>query len=122
MSFEINVLPDSNYVHVVATGDASYENANEMWRSIVSTCNQLQCFKILGENRLRNGLSTMDAWKHQQIFQESGVSSKMRIAWVDQNPNTFPTTEFIGQVLSNRAMINGRLFKDVEKAKLWLLS
>ncbi|RYG20862.1 MAG: hypothetical protein EOO07_04155, partial [Chitinophagaceae bacterium] len=84
-------------------------------------CNQRKCFYVLGEQDLSTAISTMDAWNHQIIFEEAGITAKFTIAWVDKNPRTFEHTEFIRTVLANRNIGYGKLFSDAEKAKSWLL-
>jgi hypothetical protein len=68
-----------------------------------------------------NALTTMDAWRHQEIFAKAGVTRKIRIAWVDLNPDTFEITRFVETTLLNRGLVNGRLFADVREARQWLL-
>jgi len=110
------------YVAVEVYGEANYENARDLWMRIAQTCRDTACYKILGENHFNNPVSTIDAYRHKDIFMETGISGKARVAWVDSNPATFQSTEFIGHVLGNRALINGRIFRDKIKAKVWLLT
>jgi hypothetical protein len=76
---------------------------------------------VLGEQTLSNPMPTMDAWNHQDIFLDAGITAKFLLAWVDHNPKTFEHTDFIRKVLSNRDIGYGKLFSDVEEAKSWLL-
>lgn len=121
MSYEVEITPEDNYVHVVVTGLANYENARDLWVKIAAACEAHQCFRVLGEQRMINTMSTVDAFNHQKIFLELDIGSKYRIAWVDHNPRTFETTDFIRTVLFNRDLGFGKLFSNITKAKAWLL-
>ena len=121
MSYDVTITQRENYLHVIAIGHSSYENAAELWQTIAAACNTHNCFNILGEQKLLNATSTMDAWNHQTIFLDAGITTKYLIAWVDLNPKTFENTEFVRTVLANREMGYGKLFSDTETAKAWLL-
>lgn len=121
MSYKMTIEPMGNYLHVRTCGEQNYEVALATWREIVNACRQYQCYHILDEACMDNSLTTMDAWGHQQIFAEAGVTPSMKIAWVDLNPATYDSTKFVETVLLNRGLVNGRLFSSVTEAKQWLL-
>ncbi|MET0357198.1 MAG: hypothetical protein ABW044_10495 [Cellvibrio sp.] len=121
MSYEVTITLNDNYLHVIAEGRSSLENATELWQNIAAACRSHNCFNVLGEQRLQNPTTTMDAWNHQSIFINAGITSKYLIAWVDHNPKTFKQTEFVRTVLANRDIGYGKLFSDTEEAKSWLL-
>jgi len=110
-----------NYLHVDVRGVGNYESALTLWRSVVEACEQHQCFNVLGEQYLMDTVSTMEAFDHPKLFKLAGITASHRIAWVDNNPRTRETTEFIRDVLTNRSIGYGKLFNDVESAKHWLL-
>ena len=120
MSYEVTITPEDNYLHVFVTGSSSYENAVDLWKTIAAESKKHNCFNILGEQSLDNPMPTMDAWNHQDIFLEVGITAKFLLAWVDHNPRTFEHTEFIRKVLSNRDIGYGKLFSNVDEAKAWL--
>lgn len=122
MSYEVTITPEENYLRVVVTGNSTYENAADLWKTIAAECKKQNCFNILGQQMLNNGVSTLDAWNHQTIFSEAGITAKFLIAWVDHNPKTFANTDFIRTVLSNRDIGYGKVFSDAVKAKAWLLT
>lgn len=122
MPYNVEITPKENYLHVAVTGDSTYDNAVDLWRKIAATCKSQNCFNILGEQNMSTAMPTMDAWNHQTIFIETGITAKFLIAWVDNNPKTFAHTEFVRTVLANRDIGYGKLFSDVEKAKSWLLN
>lgn len=121
MPNSLDITSQDKYLHVVISGSSSYENAVILWQAIAEACKQHNCFYVLGEQHMDTAISTMDAWNHQTIFAEAGITSKFVIAWVDKNPKTFEHTEFIRTVLANRDIGYGKLFSDTEKAKNWLL-
>lgn len=121
MSYQVEITPHDDYMHVVVSGLANYENARDLWRRIAIACEEHQCYRVLGEQRMINTMSTVDAFNHQKIFLELGIGSKYRIAWVDHNPRTFETTDFIRTVLFNRDLGYGKLFSNITQAKTWLM-
>jgi hypothetical protein len=121
MSYEVAITPEDKYMHVVVTGLANYENARDLWEKIAAACEEHQCYRVLGEQRMINSMSTVDAFNHQKIFLDLGIGPKYRIAWVDHNPSTFETTDFIRTVLFNRDLGFGKLFSNISQAKAWLL-
>ncbi|OZY87940.1 hypothetical protein CBP51_04915 [Cellvibrio mixtus] len=102
-------------------GMGNYENALFMWQSVVDACEQYQCFKVLGEQYLFDSVSTSEAFDHPTIFKKVGITKKYTFAWVDNNPRTRETTQFVRDVLANRSIGYGRLFNDADSAKRWLL-
>ena len=90
-------------------------------QQIVEACDKFECFNILVLAYLENSLSTMENFDLYEMFVEVGFSRKHRMAWVDQNPDTYDSTSFAETVLINRN-IAARLFREVEDAKQWLLS
>ncbi|MFO1390121.1 hypothetical protein [Cellvibrio sp.] len=121
MADTMEITPKGDYLHVVISGSSSYENALRLWKTIADACREHNCFYVLGEQNMTSPTSTIDAWNHQTIFEEAGITAKFVIAWVDKNPKTFEHTKFIRQVLANRDIGYGKLFSDVDTAKNWLL-
>ena len=122
MGLNLSITRQEDYIEVKVSGVATYASAIHLWQSIAQTCEEHQCFKVLGEQSVKNSLSTMEAWNHQKIFREAGITSKYTIAWVDSNPHTYETTKFIRTVLHNRDIAYGKLFSDIALAKDWLLN
>lgn len=121
MKQEIIITPQENYVHVAIWGTGNYEKALLLWSSIAAACEKNQCYKILGEQNLMENVSTVEAVDHPGLFKKAGITNKHRIAWVDKNPRTQATTTFISDLLTNRSIVNCRIFTDLESAKTWLL-
>ncbi len=121
LDYEITITHKGSYVHVNAEGLGSYDGAVDLWQQVVEACDQHQCYNILGEQYLFCNLSTHEALNYPDLFKKVGITKKHRIAWVDKNPRTREMTEFIRNVLTNRLVGNGRLFRDLDSAKQWLL-
>ncbi|MGA1840152.1 MAG: hypothetical protein ACMUIU_05950 [bacterium] len=116
----IDIKKEDKYILARQTGEDSYAKSLELWRGIIKACNEYQCFNILGICETEP-LSTIDAFKHEKIFRETGVSNKHRIAWVEKNQAAREKLKFAETVLKNRGFVNARLFTDVSEAKAWLL-
>ncbi|MCC9606891.1 hypothetical protein LOC68_15595 [Blastopirellula sp. JC732] len=110
------------YLSVVATGADSVPRSLELWKQIVAACEEYDCYNILGQSRTGGEFSTMDAFKHIEIFREAGITWKHRIAWVAADPHKYEDLKFIETVLRNRALVNGHLFRTTEEARHWLLA
>lgn len=116
----IDIKKEDKYILARITGNIGYAQILELWRGIIRACDEYQCFNILGISETEP-LSTMDAFGHEKIFRETGVSMKHRIAWVEKDPAAKKQLEFAETVLKNRGLVNGGLFADVSEAKAWLL-
>ena len=121
MEYELSISHQDNYLHVKVSGKGSHKNAFAMWSEIAQGCEQHQCYNILGEQNLQTPLSTVEALDHPALLKSAGITTKHRIAWVDNNPRTRETTAFIRDMLINRNLGNGRLFNNLERARNWLL-
>ncbi|UUO06580.1 hypothetical protein M4951_24960 [Blastopirellula sp. J2-11] len=110
-----------DYISVVTTGADSYARSMTLWKKIIAACQKYDCNNILGQSQTQGELSTMDSFKHIEVFQEAGVTWKHRIAWVAPDPDKFEQLKFVETVLRNRALVNGGLFRTVEEARNWLL-
>ncbi len=121
MEDEIKITFEQTYVHVRITGRGTRDNALRLWREIAQACHEHHCYKVLGEQDLKISVSTLEALDHPEIFREAGITEQFRIAWVDLNPRTRETTQFIRNVLANRAMGQGKIFSRFDEAKKWLL-
>ena len=109
------------YIHVRHYGRDSYDITLDMWRRIVATCEEYNCFNILGETKTMNRLSTMDNYDHITIMKQAGVTLRHRIAWVAHGPEALADLRFVETILLNRGLANGKVFTSIEEAKRWLL-
>jgi len=117
---DLDIEPQSGYLLVRYRGPTSPEISRHILQRIVGACDEYACFNVLILAYLENALSTLEKFDLAEMFREEGFSSKHRMAWVDQNPDTYDSTAFAETVLSNRAF-SARLFRDAQDAKEWLL-
>ena len=121
MSYEVSVVFKDGYVEARSIGDKSYQTAVILWQEILKTCDEHNCYKVLGIGESSSGMTTMDAMSHEKLFKDFEITRKYKIAWVELNKEALSSIKFLETVLLNRGMLNGMLFPDVEKAKRWLL-
>lgn len=121
MELDLKITPHDGYLHVEVRGIGNYENAVYFWQSIVNACEHHQCYKVLGEQYLFDSVSTSEAFDHPAMFKKLGITTKYQFAWVDRNPRTRETTQFVYDVLASRSISYGRMFNDIDSAKQWLL-
>lgn len=121
MRYKLDITPHEFYIHIKVSDSGTFTNTMDGWKEIIDASHKYNCYNILGEQHISTILSTLDALTFPEMIKQAGLTSKFRIAWVDTNPRTRETTTFIRNLLTSRSMINGRLFKNVEDAKQWLL-
>lgn len=120
MSYEVSVVFKDGYVEARSIGDKSYQTAVILWREILKTCDEHNCYKVLGLGESSTGLSTMDAMNHEKLFKDFAITRKYKIAWVELNKEALASIKFLETVLLNRGLLNGMLFPNIEEAKRWL--
>jgi hypothetical protein len=117
-SFEITV--ESNFIRVQSYGRKDIEFATDLWTQMVKTCNEDNCFRVLGISDTTVAMEAIDGYEHARLFEDLGIGPKYRIAWVELNEKARDMTIFIETVLINRGL-PGRLFDGETEAKAWLL-
>ncbi|WP_049628952.1 hypothetical protein [Cellvibrio sp. pealriver] len=122
MNIDVKVTPHGDYLHIEVRGIGNYENAVAFWQQVAHACEAHQCFKVLGEQYLLDSVTTLEAFDHPAIFKKVGITTKYKFAWVDKNPRTRETTQFVYDVLASRSISFGKMFNDINLAKEWLLS
>ena len=113
---------EGTYLHVQPSGDFTYQDRLDFWRKVVKTCEEHQCFDILGESSRTKPLEAMQAYDIFKVFNRAGVTRKHRIAWVAHNPSDLEPMLFTETVLKNRTFSRVKAFSDVASAKHWLLN
>ena len=107
-------------VHVSGTPDRA--SIAQMWKDIVTACDDNSCHSILGISNMDRPMKLADAIDHQAIFLEAGVTVDHRIAWAQLNPAALEMNRLAETVLLNRGLVNGRIFTDEFEARRWLAS
>lgn len=108
---------EGEYLHIRASSDFAQEDRLDFWQKVVTTCEEHQCFKILGESSRAKPLETMEAYDIYKMFSEAGVCRKYRIAWVVRSPANVEPVFFTETVLRNRTFTTVRAFADDATAK-----
>ena len=121
MDYKHSVACKDTYVEARSDGEKSLQTAMILWEEIVRVCNEHNCFKILGIANSSRGMPVMDSVKHRQLLQDFSITRQYKIAWVELNPEELESVKFLENFLLNRCSVRGKLFRDIEEAKSWLL-
>jgi hypothetical protein len=121
MTYEMSVTFKGDYVEARSKGDKNYQTAVVLWQEITRVCAQHNCYKVLGIADSTSAMPVMDSLNHAQLFKDFNINNRYRIAWAELNPDAVGNLKFLETVLSNRGMLNGKTFDDVEEARQWLL-
>lgn len=119
--YTLEITANDDYIDVRLNGEMTLEENFDVWKAIITACNNYKINNILGVSNLAP-FDTLHAYEHTSIFEETGITFKHRIAWVELNPLNEPMVKFIETVLMNRGMVNGHLFKTEKEALNWLLN
>jgi hypothetical protein len=120
MENTLEVTFEGDYVLVIADGDKDYRYMDRLWRTVATTCEQHDCFKVLGLADTRTPVEAVEGYDLPNLFRELGIGPHYKIAWVEKNLDARDTVEFVQTVLANRGM-PGLLFETEEDARAWLL-
>ena len=121
MSYTINFVHKSDYLHVTVVGENLPENVKDYLIETERACTEYGFRKVLIEENLQGPtFSTLD------IFEVILVSSKTRSPWVqavafvDLNPEHDPEGMRFAETVARNRGINVRVFATVEEAEKWL--
>lgn len=120
MAAQYSIEHVNSTIEVRVKGSLNRTTSLQMWTDIVGACAAHNCHSILGLSYLDTPLKLGDAFDHQAIFLEAGVTIDHRIAWAQLNPAAYEMSHLVETVLLNRGMVNGRLFADEHEARRWL--
>ena len=107
-------------IEVRVTGTPDRVSIARMWQDIVAACKEHECRSILGLSDMEQPIKLADAIDHQAIFLEAGVTTDLRIAWVQLNPAAVRMNMLIESMLANRGLASGRVFTEEMIARKWL--
>lgn len=119
MSFQYSIRYADGLVRVTVTGSPDYLSTDRLWHDIVACCLEHDCLKVLGESRTENWKDE-DAYDHAAIFEAAGMSSRVRVAWVEEDDLARETLKLAEAVVNNRDVVTGRVFDSVAEARRWL--
>jgi hypothetical protein len=121
MAYDMKVIREDNYLHVVVTGDNTPADVAGYLDRIRGVCAEHGLSKVLIEENLTGPpFETVDVYDVVSVASE-GVAPAIRyIAFVDTNPqHAFAAMEFAETVAVNRG-VNVRVFRDVPSATEWI--
>jgi hypothetical protein len=121
MSANYDIKFEEGIVFVTLAGEMDYKISSKMWADITGVCVENNCFHILGVQE-GSTLSTVDAFKHTDLFQGLGINSKYCIAWAEQDSSVRQMLEYTASILKNNFLASGEIFKTKEEAIKWLKS
>ena len=117
---EINISFEGDHILVRSDGAKDFEVSTMLWTKVAKSCEEHQCFRVLGVANSTIPLEVMDAYDHARLFESLRIDHRFRIAWVELNPDAIDIIAFVETVLGNRGL-PGKVFAEVEEAKDWLL-
>ena len=120
MENTLEVTFEGDHVLVIADGDKDYRYLDKLWREVATTCEQHDCYNVLGLADTRTPVEAVEGYDLPILFRELGIDQHYRIAWVEKNLDARDTIEFVQTVLANRGM-PGLLFETEQEARTWLL-
>jgi len=109
------------YVEAISKGEKSIRTAEQLWTEITRICDEHNCYRVLGIAESTRQMSVMDSMDHQKLFRKFNITPRYRLAWVELNETEFKKLKDLETILINRGF-QGQVFKNVDKAKAWLLS
>ncbi|MDJ0939376.1 MAG: hypothetical protein QNJ00_06400 [Woeseiaceae bacterium] len=121
MANNFSITFEGDHVKVISDGDKDLEYSTRLWTAVAATCDQNDCYRVLGIADTTSPLSIVEGYDHAELFRELGIVQNYRIAWVELNEEARSAPKFIETVLVNRGL-PGRLFDSVIEAREWLMS
>ncbi len=121
MENKLIVTFEGDHVLVIADGDKDYRYMETLWREVAATCDQNECYNVLGIANTTTPVEAVEGYDLPAIFRELRIGQHYRIAWVEKKQDARDMVEFVVTVLTNRGL-PGRLFDTETEAREWLLS
>ena len=121
MENKLIVTFEGDHVLVIADGDKDYRYMETLWREVAATCDQNECYNVLGIANTTTPVEAVEGYDLPAIFRELRIGQHYRIAWVEKKQDARDMVEFVVTVLTNRGL-PGRLFDTETEAREWLMS
>jgi hypothetical protein len=121
MAYDMKVIHEGNYLHVIVTGDNTPEDVAGYLEQIRRVCAEHESSKVLIEENLTGpSLRTADVYDVVHAASEGVAPGIRSIAFVDTNPeHDVAQMEFAETVAVNRG-VNVKVFRDVPAARQWI--
>jgi hypothetical protein len=124
MPYETIIEPFENYIRVEVSGDRQpgreVDDAFSTGRQITTACRSHGVNKLLVIFRMTGRLRATEAHEIYSNPEEFGWSRDIRVALVDENPESHEGSLFAETVAVNRAY-DTRVFENETEARDWLL-
>ena len=121
MAYDVKVMHEDDYLHVVVTGDNTPEDVAGYLEQIRRVCAERGSSKVLIEENLTGPqLRTVDVYDVVDAASKGVAPAIRSVAFVDTNlEHPFTQMEFAETVAVNRG-VNVRVFRDVPAAREWI--
>lgn len=119
MRNKMEVTFEGDHIRVISDGEKDYAFQQRLWSEVVATCQQHDCYRILGIANTTVPLEVAEGYDVARLFRDLNITHKYRIAWVEKNQDARGLVEFVVTVLMNRGL-PGRSFTDESAARKWL--
>lgn len=117
---ELIITFEGDHIQILSNGEKNYEFSRRLWTEAVVACEKNNCYDVLGISDTTVPLSASEGYEHADLFEQLGINTRYRIAWIEKNAEAYQSVYFVETVLFNRGF-PGRVFLDVAEAKEWLL-
>lgn len=121
--YRYSVAYDENVVRVSTSGSFDYLKALEMWKEIMATCEQHQCFDILAISLVAKPLPAPDLFNSGEFFDAVGLTPRHRLAVVNNNEDVRESYKVAAAALKTRraaAPFSAAAFSNERDARRWL--
>ena len=121
--YRYSVAYDDNVVTVWTTGSFDYLKGLQMWKEIIATCEQHQCFDILAISRVAKPLPAPDLFNSREFFDAVGLTAEYRLAVVNENEDVRESHKVAAAALKTRraaAPFSAAVFSNERDARRWL--
>jgi len=120
MRNSLAVTFEGDHVLVRSDGEKDMEFATEVWSQVAATCEESNCFNVLGIAKTKIPLEALDGYEHARLFRDLGIDHRFRIAWVETTADAVDLARFVELVLTNRGL-SVHIFENEKEARVWLL-
>jgi hypothetical protein len=121
MAYDMKVICEDDYLHVVVTGDNTPEDVAGYLEEVRRVCREHELSKVLIEENLAGPqFTTLDVYEVVSAVSRGVAPAIRHVAFVDTNPaHDFAHIQFAETVAVNRG-VNVKVFRDVPSATAWI--
>lgn len=97
--------------------------ALEMWKKVIATCEENNCFRILAISNIDRPLPAADVFNSADFFASVGLNEKYRLAVVAKNTDVHESHQIAALALKNKtagALFPAAAFESEWEARHWL--